>query len=274
LVISTTHDGFPVLDGVVPFLKSVRGLMNYRDFRQRPAFTTSPAPPGVVEKWSRTLAEESALDEARSLEMLRDFDIGASKPVAINSEQDLRTAVESFAFPMVLKTAVPGLQHKTEQKGVFLDQENLSQLIDSYRDIVNRLGSAAILAEMAPAGVEMILGARRDPQFGPVVMLGFGGVFAEVLNDVVFAIPPFDANYALQRLQELRVKTLLDGVRGEPASCVAAYCDAAEAFSVMVDALRDDIEEVDVNPLLVSASRCVAVDALVIGRRKERGEKI
>lgn len=274
LVVSTTHDGFPVLDGVVPFLKSVRGLMNYRDFRQQPAITTSPAPPGVVEKWSQTLAEESALDEARSLEMLRDFGIDTSKPVAINSEPELRAAVESLAFPMVLKTAVPGLQHKTEQKGVFLHQENLSQLIDSYSDIANRLGSAAILAEMAPAGVEMILGARRDPQFGPVVMLGFGGVFAEVLNDVVFAIPPFDANYALQRLQELRLKTLLDGVRGEPASCVAAYSDAAEAFSVMVDALRDDIEEVDINPLLVSASRCVAVDALVIGRQKERGEKI
>jgi len=264
LVASTTHNGFPVLDGVAPFLRSVRGLMNYRDFRQRPDSAVSSAPATAIRKWSQALAENGELDEARSLEMLRDFNIEACNPVAIDNEGDLHAAAQKLQFPLVLKAAAPGLQHKTEQNGVFLHQCSESELIDSYRDIESRIGPAAILAEMAPAGVEMILGARRDPQFGPVVILGFGGIFAEVLKDVVYAIPPFDANYALQRLQELRLRALLDGVRGAPASCTAAFCDAAESFSAMVDALRDDIQEIDVNPLIVSESRCVAVDALVI----------
>jgi hypothetical protein len=120
---------------------------------------------------------------------------------------------------------------------------------------------------MAAPGVEMILGVRRDPQFGPVVLFGFGGILAELTKDVVFALPPFDSAYARRRLDRLRFRPLLDGLRGKPAANVDEYCDIVAAFSVMVDAMRDELLEVDVNPVIVGAEQCIAVDALVVARR-------
>lgn len=269
LAVSTTHDGFPVLDGVAPFLTAVRGLLDYRDFIDRPAMNIEVAPQALVNKWSERLQAEQVLDELDSLAMLHEFSIEASRPVLVESEDALRGAVATCRFPLALKSAASGLQHKTDRGGVYLHQENETQLLASYRELSSRLGPRALLAEMAPAGVEMILGAKRDPQFGPVVVLGFGGVFAEVQRDIVFALPPFDAAYVARCLDKLRMRAILDGVRGQSGVDTAAFCSAAERFSVMVDALGEQLREVDVNPLIVSSAGCIAVDALVIGRSKK-----
>jgi len=122
-------------------------------------------------------------------------------------------------------------------------------------------------------GVEMILGARRDPQFGLVVMLGFGGVLAEVIADVRFALPPFDAECARRRLNELKLETLLRGFRGRRPANIEAFCMMAARFSTMVDALRDELEEVDVNPVIVGEESCIAVDALVVSGANRKGDK-
>jgi hypothetical protein len=118
----------------------------------------------------------------------------------------------------------------------------------------------------------MILGARRDPQFGPVVLIGFGGIHAEVQKDAAFALPPFDIDTARRKVDGLRMRPLLDGKRGRPPYDVAAFCEVAVRFSAMVHALRDDLDEIDVNPLIVTAEGCIAVDALVAGRSGNTGE--
>lgn len=274
LVVSTTHDGFPVLDGVAPFLTAVRGLMDYREFIDRPVMKIEPAPQSAVDKWSAQLESgpsntTPALDELESLAMLQDFGVSTSRPVLVESEDALRLASATCRFPVALKSAASGLQHKTDQGGVYLHLENELQLVASYGDLSSRLGPRALLAEMAPAGVEMILGVKRDPQFGPVVVLGFGGVFTEVQRDIVFALPPFDAAHVVRCLDKLRMRSILDGVRGNSGVNVAAFCSAAERFSVMVDALGEQLHEVDVNPLIVSNTGCIAVDALVIGCSKK-----
>lgn len=266
LAVSTTHDGYPVLDGVASFLTAVRGLFDYRDFLDRPAMKIAPASQSVVSKWSKRLKPGQSLDELESLAMLHEFGVNASRPVLVESEDALRKAIAVCRFPQVLKSAASGLQHKTDRDGVRLNQEDAAQLVASYLDMSSRLGPRALIADVAPGGVEMMLGAKRDPQFGPVVMLGFGGVLAEVHSDIVFALPPFDAEYALQRLNELRMRPVLDGVRGKAGVDVAAFCSVAERFSVMVDALRDQLLEVDVNPIIVASTGCIAVDGLVVGR--------
>ena len=126
---------------------------------------------------------------------------------------------------------------------------------------------------LSGSGVEMSLGARRDPQFGPVIMLGFGGVLAEVIGDVVFALPPIDAETARRRLNELKLEPLLRGVRGRPAANIEAFCTMAARFSAMVDALRDVLQEVDVNPVIAGEEQCIAVDALIVGRPNQNGAK-
>jgi hypothetical protein len=164
-----------------------------------------------------------------------------------------------------MKTAMPGIFHKSDRQGVFLGLVDESQVLEKYRDLETRLGPRVMLSPMAEKGVEMILGMRRDPQFGPVVVFGFGGILAELTKGVAFALPPFDRDYARRRVDRLKLRRLLDGVRGNAASDIDAFCDMASSFSVMVDALRDELMEIDVNPVIVTSKGCIAVDALIVG---------
>jgi hypothetical protein len=242
--------------------------MNYRDFLERPAMTPPEVPGSAIDKWGSQLSGVSSLDEAESLALLRDFGIAANTTVIAEDENELRQAATKLEFPLVLKTAMPGIAHKSEHQGVRLNLGDMGQTIDAYRDVSERLGPRVAVAPMVDEGVDMILGARSDPQFGPVVMLGFGGVLAEVIGDVLFALPPFDAQYARRRLADLDLHPLLLGVRGRPAANIDAFCEMAATFSVMVDALGRELQEVDVNPVIVGSRQCVAVDALIISRKK------
>jgi acetate---CoA ligase (ADP-forming) len=264
-VVEWTHAGFPVLDGVAAFLRGVHGLFSYRDYLAIPEMSPPQVSADTVLHWQRVIAVTARLDEATSLRMLQDFGIRVASGQVVDSEEALLGAAEKLPFPVVLKSAAPDLLHKTEHQGVVLNISTEADLLAAYRDLAVRLGSRALLAQMVPQGTEMILGARRDPQFGPVIVLGFGGVYAEVLKDVVFALPPFDSDAARRMTDRLKMRPLLDRQRGKLAGNVAAFCDAAARFSAMVHALRDDVQEIDINPLIVTADTCIAVDALVTG---------
>ena len=269
LVVTETHRGFPVLDGVTPFLRGVRGLMNYRDFLTMPANSAPKVSATTAEKWSGNLVDGAVLDEATSLSMLGDFGIRVSATELADSKDGLLTASKKLTYPLVLKTAMPDMQHKTEQHGVVLHIADEHQLMQVYADLAARLGPRVLVTPMAPEGIEMILGARRDPQFGPVILLGFGGILTEVIHDVAFALPPFDAAYARRMLDKLKLRVLLDGVRGTSPAAVDCFCAMAAEFSAMVAALEDHLQEVDVNPVIVSEESCIAVDALVVGKKGE-----
>ena len=267
LVVEMSHRGLPILDGVSPFLTGVRALFGHRDFR--PPGRPPAVPQAAVERWRERLGTTPELDEAGSLAMLEDFGIATcSHRIATSREQALEVSGE-LRYPLVMKTATPGIAHKSDHRGVILSLADEAQIGAAYTDLAGRLGSRVLVAEMTAAGVEMLLGARRDPQFGPVVVLGFGGTHAEVIEDVAFALPPFDADYAHRQIEKLRLRGLLDGGRGQPPADVGGFCAAAARFSGMVDALRDVLAEVDVNPLIVGPEGCLAVDALIIGRTLE-----
>jgi len=119
-----------------------------------------------------------------------------------------------------------------------------------------------LVAEMASGpAVEMILGLVRDPAFGPIVVIGSGGIHAEVLEDVVFALPPFSAETARRLVDRLSLRSLLDGTRGAAPADIAGFCQAAAIFSALAAGLGDRLESFDVNPVLVRPDGCVAVDA-------------
>ena len=213
LVVDTSHRGLPVLDGVKPFLKGVRGLMDYRDFKSLPPMDLPSISSKVIKKWRQLLLEQDQLGEAQSLQMLRDFGVPASDSRLADSSDALQACAKDLGFPVVIKTAMADIAHKSEHAGVVLNIADSESLIAAYQDLDKRLGPDVVIAAMAPPGIEMILGSRLDPQFGPVVILGFGGILAEVLKDVVFALPPFDAAYANRRLSELKLRPILEGVR-------------------------------------------------------------
>ena len=272
-VVTSTRSGFPVLDGVSQFLAGVRALFAYRDFQLREVATPKPVDSATVDAWQTRLARGGTLNEASSLTLLSDFGMASSIAVEANSVETAIAAAESVGYPVVLKTAREGVLHKSDHGGVILGIEDAEQLQHMYEIMSTRLGGDVLVSAMAPAGIEMILGVNRDPQFGPVVVVGFGGVLAETINDVQFALPPFDAAHAHRCVDRLKLRPLLDGVRGEPAVDVDAFCDLAARFSEMAAALGDVLMEVDVNPLIVHAKGAVAVDGLVVGRDRREADR-
>jgi acetyltransferase len=139
----------------------------------------------------------------------------------------------------------------------------------SLLDLGVRLGltvRGVLVEPMARSGLELIVGLRRDPQFGPVVLVGFGGTLTEVLDDVAIRLAPLRLDAALQMLEDLRVARLLDGIRGGPPADRAAIASMLVGLAQLgVD--RPDVLEVDLNPVLVSADGALAVDALVVVER-------
>jgi len=182
---------------------------------------------------------------------------------AARTSVDALAAAATIGYPVALKSAAPGLHHKTEAGGVVLDIRDEDGLQRAYDAVSAHLGPEVVVARMVEPGIEMILGVRRDPQFGPVVMIGFGGIHAEALRDVCFALPPFDAAHARRCLDRLRLRRLLDGDRASAAPDVDAFASAAARFSTLAHTLGESLREVDVNPLIVNAHGCFAVDALV-----------
>ena len=265
LVVTTTHAGFPVLDGVSAFLVGVRALFAYRDFLLLDRSHPPEAPADVLEQWQSKLAGGRHLDESESSRMLRDFGIAANTCVVAESDSAVIAATGVLDYPLVLKTAMPGVGHKSDQAGVVLNLSTEEELLTAYRDLSDRLGPKVLVAAMVGAGIEMILGCKRDPQFGPVVLLGFGGIHAELHRDVAFALPPFDAEWAHNMLDRLKSRPLLDGMRGMNSCNIDSFCDMAAQFSAMVYALRDNLAEVDINPVIVGENSSIAVDALAIG---------
>jgi len=264
-VVETTCEGLPVLDGVSPFLAGVRALFDYRDFcRRRPEPPREPSRE-VVAEWHMRLHDGGALSEYESLHMLADFGIPVANPLPAANEEEVLHAAATVAYPVVLKSARQGLLHKSDAGGVVVGITEDEQLVQRYRVMSRDLGNAVLVAPMIPAGIELFLGVKRDPQFGPVVLIGFGGVLAETIRDVAFALPPFDAAHARRLLDRMKLRPLLDGVRGAPPVAIDAFCDAAARFSELAYALGDLLAEADVNPVIVNEDGAVAVDALFVG---------
>src|SRR5262249_2145476 len=157
-------------------------------------------------------------------------------------------AAERMGFPVALKTAMPGILHKSDVGGVRLGLRSRQDVAAAYGAVNARLGPRVIVAAMVEGpAVEMILGMTRDADFGPLVLLGSAGIHAEAMRDVVYALPPFDPAEARRLIDRLRMRPLLDGLRGAPACDVEAFAQAAARFSVLAAALGERLDSIDVN---------------------------
>ena len=260
-------DDVLVIDGVETALRAVRGAFDYRDFRALPAISP-PAPPApdIVERWRGRLSQGDSLGQAEGLALLADFGVPTVAVRTAGDRPGTLAAAAEIGYPVVLKTAMDGIHHKSDVGGVKLGLGDEAALAAAYDDLARRLGPKVLIAPMAAGGVEMVLGITRDAQFGPLVMVGAGGVLVEVMADAQAALPPIDAHGARRLIDRLRVRRLLDGVRGAAAADIDAVAEAAARLSVLAAALGDCIGEIDVNPLIAGPGGCLAVDALVVGR--------
>ena len=263
-------EGVLVFDGTVEGLRAVGHAFEHRDMLARQD-TPPPAPPAteVVAAWRARLATGKPLDEAEGLDLIAAFGVPVIGHAVIESEDDALAAAERIGYPLALKTAMPGIQHKSDVGGVHLGLADARQLKSAYGDLAKRLGARAMLSPMASRGVEMSLGIVADPQFGPLVMVGSGGILVELLADRRVILPPCGDSDARRQIDRLKARRLLDGMRGQPAADVAALARAVAALSVLAAEVGDLIAGLDVNPVIVGATGCVAVDALVIPRTPE-----
>jgi hypothetical protein len=189
----------------------------------------------------------------------------------VASEAEAIAAAEEIGFPVALKTAVPSIAHKSDVGGVHLGLGNRAEVADAYADLARRLGAEVLVMAMAPKGVELAFGAVSDPQFGPIVLVGAGGLLIEILRDRRTALPPFGSDRALKLLDGLKVRPLLDGVRGRLPADRAAIARAFAVFSAMVADLGDLIGEIDCNPVIAHPSGVLIVDALVVPKAVATG---
>jgi acyl-CoA synthetase (NDP forming) len=258
--------GIPVLNGADASLAVIAKAMAHRDWRQRPPIAAGPAPAGVRETWRAVLSQGRPLDEGESLGLSAAYGLATLPWRIVEDEAAAIAAVQAIGFPAVLKTAAPGILHKTEHDGVRLGLGDEGAVRRAYADLARRLGPRVLVTRMAGKGVELAFGASRDPQFGPLVMFGAGGVLIESLADRQFALPPFDAATAQRLIDRLALRPLLDGRRGAKSADVGGLAEALARFSVMVADLAGLVDEIDINPLIASSDGAVALDALVVPR--------
>ncbi len=257
--------GIPVLEGTSSGLVALRALIAHRDVRAREV-ATPPAPVSdeVRARWRERLTTGEEIGELEGLALLADYGVPVVEARPASAADDAVAAAETIGFPVVLKTAAPGVQHKSDAGGVRVGLADADAVRAAYDDIAGRLGPQVAVGAMAPDGVEVALGLVRDPTFGPLVLVAAGGVLVELLHDRALALPPLDEPGARRLIGRLKVRPLLDGVRGAEPSDVASLALAVSRLSVLAADLGDLLGALDANPVIVSPDGCVAVDALVI----------
>jgi acetyl-CoA synthetase (ADP-forming) len=208
----------------------------------------------------------NALSEHESKEFLRVYGIPVTREIEVTERGGLRAALHEIGYPLVMKASSHRLLHKSERGLVRIDIRNEAEAGAAFDEILssmNEKNGAVLVQEMIRGKRELMVGMTRDPQFGPCVMFGLGGIFTEVLKDVSFRVAPLEKRDALEMMREIRAHRILEEIRGLPA----ADMEQLTAILIRVGEIglrHEAIREIDLNPLILDGGRPVAVDALIV----------
>ncbi len=207
------------------------------------------------------------LSEHESKLVLSRYDIPVIEEMLVRNESELKSAIENLGFPVAVKACAPDITHKTDLDLMRLDIKTQQEAAEAFQQIMNQIteiGNGAVLVQkMAKGKREFMVGMTRDPQFGPCVMFGLGGIFTEALDDVSFRVAPLEKNDAIEMIHEIKSRKLLGPFRGMPS----VNLDSLEQILINLGRLgleNDRIQEIDINPLIIHEDLPVAVDALIV----------
>jgi len=207
----------------------------------------------------------ATLSEYESKQVLASYGIPVTKELLVDKVQDLINAAKEIGYPLVLKGCSSGIAHKTEKGLIRVDIRNEAEAKAAFEEINANIGAedAILVQEMVKGQRELVIGLTRDPQFGPCVMFGLGGIFTEILKDISFRVAPLEKRDALEMMQDIKGHKILEAVRGMEAADLNIFSDILIKVG-QIGLENDDVKEIDINPVIISGSQPVAVDALVV----------
>ena len=250
----------------LPFTDSledaVRAVAGWREYCAWSAPIPAERPAGLAV--AALPAGAGPLSPAELAGLLTAYGLPIAKQAICTSIAEALRAAEAMTYPVALKAIGRDIVHKTEAGGVILGIANPAALGDALTDLQSRLGpalEACLVQRMTKGDAELILGITQDAQFGPMLVIGAGGILVELLHDLVLAQVPVSPAAAGNLLAGLRVSALLRGIRGKPPLAIDAVLDCIVRLSWLAYDHRDRLSELDINPLIVDQSGCTIVDA-------------
>jgi succinyl-CoA synthetase beta subunit len=209
----------------------------------------------------------AAPNEAEAKSLLAQGGIAIVPERACASPEDAVAAATAFGFPVVMKILSPDILHKSEIGGVLVGVADAAAVRAGFATLLSRAPATArvdgVLVAKQARGVECIMGITRDPVFGPVAMFGLGGIFVEVLKDVVFRRCPFGVAEAETMIRAIRAAPLLLGARGQPAVHIEALATMLARLSVFAAQAGPRLQSVDLNPVFATPEGAFAADAVI-----------
>lgn len=211
-------------------------------------------------------AGRSTLSEYESKLFLASYGLPVTAEKLVTRPEQLLEAAASIGYPLVIKGCSADIAHKTEKGLIRLDVRNDAEAIAAFEEILAGMNGAdrtVLVQKMVKGQRELVLGMTRDDQFGPCVMFGLGGIFAEILKDTAFRVAPLQKSDALEMMQEIKAHKILDDVRGMGA----VDRDLLAQMLITIGRIgveNEVIKEIDINPVIISGGKPVAADALVV----------
>ncbi len=208
----------------------------------------------------------STLSEHESKRILAAYGIPVTREMLVTDMKGLQRAIRDIGYPLVIKGCSPETTHKTEKGLIRIDVRNEEEARVAYKEITAAMGedhTAVLVQELIRGQRELVIGMTRDPQFGPCVMFGLGGIFTEILEDVSFRVAPIEKPEALAMMQEIKGRQILEAVRGmEPANLDRLADMVITVGQIGLD--HESVKEIDMNPVILCKGEPVAADALVV----------
>jgi acetyltransferase len=269
-------------------VKALHALVQYSTFLRNydeqgsSIFSSSADRFSKIEKFLKISSKILTEDEGK--EILSYYGISIPQEGLGRNIEEIKGIASRIGYPVVLKIVSPQIAHKTEMGGLKLNIKDERELVKAYEEILNNVKGyragleikGMLVQEMVPPGREVIIGVMQDPQFGPMVMFGLGGIFVEVLKDFSLRHAPLKERDAWEMIKEIKGYKILEGVRGEKRSDLEAIARTLIAVSQLAVDFKDIISEIDINPLVVYPDKggVKAIDCLFVKKSEVENEVV
>ncbi len=199
---------------------------------------------------------------AQAADLLERYGIVLAHSSVFTSAEEAWQYVQKLNKPVALKTASVEIDHRTESEAVFLNIKEVKGFFEAWEKIVQSVGPQGIIIQEMRSGIEVMMGVKRDNQFGPVVLFGLGGILVELLEDVSLRIAPFDLDEAEKMIKEIKAARIFEGFRNYPKANNKKLAQMLSSLSYL-SAEHPEIEEIDLNPVMVNGDFIEVVDAKI-----------